>query len=81
MNRGRCTGSHNLLLDKSRRSRDVSPQTSCAFFSVASEQDDPHLSAMGTGPALGIDEDEAEDLIETSASETVINMWPWINHV
>jgi chloride channel 3/4/5 len=70
-----------LLPEKSRRTRDVSPQTSCSFVSERTEHDDPHLSATGTGPALGIDEDEAEDLIETSASETVINMWPWVNQV
>jgi len=67
------------VLEKSRRTRDVSPQTSCSFFPDAAEQDNLHLSATGTGPALGIDEDEAEDLIETSGSDTVINMWPWVN--
>ncbi|KAF8518751.1 Cl-channel protein [Gautieria morchelliformis] len=67
------------ILEKMRRSRDVSPQTCCAFTSEVNEQDDPHLPATSAGPALGIDEDEAENLIERSASETVINMWPWVN--
>jgi chloride channel 3/4/5 len=69
------------VTEKMRRSRDVAPQTCCAFTSEGNEQGDSHLPDTSAGPALGIDEDEAENLIESSASGTVINMWPWVNQV
>lgn len=69
------------VLEKTRRSRDVPPGTVCSFTFETAPQDVQDLSANanGTGPALGIDEEEADTLIENSASEAEINMWPWVN--
>lgn len=36
---------------------------------------------MSSGPAVGIDEDEVEELVERLAAGTVINMGPWVNQV
>ncbi|KAF8588706.1 Cl-channel protein [Ramaria rubella] len=63
------------VLEKSRQSRDVSPQTFCSFTSETVEQDDP---TAGTAPALGIDEDELENMVQASVSGAV-NMSPWVN--
>lgn len=69
------------MTEKSRHSRDVSPQTSCAFTSSTDEHDSPQPSTIGAGPTLGINEDEVENSLINSASGDVINMWPWINQV
>ncbi|KAF8520392.1 Cl-channel protein [Hysterangium stoloniferum] len=54
---------------------------SSLFTLETAPQDVQNLSANanGTGPALGIDEEEADNLIENSASGAEINMWPWVN--
>lgn len=66
---------------KARRTRDVFPETLCTFTAESVEEGVIRDPFTGTEPALGIDEDEAENIVETSTPESVINMWPWINQV
>lgn len=36
---------------------------------------------MTSGSALGVEEEVARELIETSASTDVLKLWPWVNQV
>jgi chloride channel 3/4/5 len=36
---------------------------------------------MTSGSALGVEEEVARELIETSASIDVLKLWPWVNQV
>jgi chloride channel 3/4/5 len=36
---------------------------------------------MTSGSALGVEEDVATELIETSATIDVLKLWPWVNQV
>lgn len=60
---------------------DISPSTPCAFTRGASDQEDFVLSDMTSGSALGVEEDVATELIETSATIDVLKLWPWVNQV
>jgi chloride channel 3/4/5 len=36
---------------------------------------------MTSGSALGVEEELATELIETSATVDVLKLWPWVNQV
>ncbi|KAG1767420.1 chloride channel [Suillus occidentalis] len=67
------------VLDKAQNVGDITPSTPCAFLREASDQEDFVLSDMTSGSALGVEEDLATELIETSASTDVLKLWPWVN--
>jgi chloride channel 3/4/5 len=67
------------VLDKAQNLGDISPSTPCAFTREASDQEDFVLSDMTSGSALGVEEDVATELIETSATIDVLKLWPWVN--
>ncbi|KAG2047130.1 hypothetical protein BDR06DRAFT_964310 [Suillus hirtellus] len=67
------------VLDKAQNVGDISPSTPCAFTRGASDQEDFVLSDMASGSALGVEEDVATELIETSATIDVLKLWPWVN--
>lgn len=67
------------VLDKAQNVGDISPSTPCAFTRGASDQEDFVLSDMTSGSALGVEEDVATELIETSATIDVLKLWPWVN--
>lgn len=67
------------VLDKAQNVGDISPSTPCVFTREASDQEDFVLSDMTSGSALGVEEDEATELIETSATIDVLKLWPWVN--
>ena len=60
---------------------DVSPETPCSFSRQASDQEDFVLSGVTSGSALGAEEDVAAELLETTASNDVLKLWPWVNQV
>ncbi|KAG1725409.1 chloride channel [Suillus paluster] len=67
------------VLDKAQGVGGISPNTSCAFTRQASDQEDFVLSDMTSGSALGVEEEVATELIETSATIDVLKLWPWVN--
>ncbi|KIK39991.1 hypothetical protein CY34DRAFT_807654 [Suillus luteus UH-Slu-Lm8-n1] len=67
------------VLDKAQNVGDITPSTPCAFLREASDQEDFVLSDMTSGSALGVEEDLATELIETSATIDVLKLWPWVN--
>ncbi|KAG2747073.1 hypothetical protein P692DRAFT_20780971 [Suillus brevipes Sb2] len=67
------------VLDKAQNVGDITPSTPCAFLREASDQEDFVLSDMTSGSALGVEEDLATELIETSATVDVLKLWPWVN--
>ncbi|KAG1861551.1 chloride channel [Suillus subalutaceus] len=67
------------VLDKAQNVGDISPSTPCAFTRETSDQEDFVLSDMTSGSALGVEEDVATELIETSATIDVLKLWPWVN--
>ena len=60
---------------------DVLPETPCSFIRQASDQEDFVLSGVTSGSALGVEEDVAVELLETTASNDVLKLWPWVNQV
>ncbi|KAG2112083.1 chloride channel [Suillus clintonianus] len=67
------------VLDKAQNVGGISPSTPCAFTREASDQEDFVLSDMTSGSALGVEEEEATELIETTATIDVLKLWPWVN--
>ncbi|KIJ49687.1 hypothetical protein M422DRAFT_777607 [Sphaerobolus stellatus SS14] len=67
------------VLKQTRLTRDISPEMPCTFTSDAVEGVIPDLPQTATAPALGIDQEEAENIIQTAASRDVISMGPWVN--
>ncbi|KAH7912423.1 chloride channel [Hygrophoropsis aurantiaca] len=67
------------VLDKAQNMGDVSPDTPCSFTRQASDQDDFVLSGVTSGSALGAEEEVATELLETTASNDVLKIWPWVN--
>jgi len=67
------------VLDKAQHMGDVSPETPCSFSRQASDQEDFVLSGVTSGSALGAEEDVAAELLETTASNDVLKLWPWVN--
>lgn len=61
--------------------RGVAPETSCSFSRQASDQEDFVLSGVTSGSALGAEEDDATELLETTASDDILKVWPWVNQV
>lgn len=60
---------------------DVTPDTQCSFNRQASDQEHDVLSGVGSGSALGAEEEVAAELLETTASNDVLKLWPWVNQV
>jgi len=67
--------------DKAEHMGDVSPETPCSFSRQASDQEDFVLSGVTSGSALGVEEDVAVELLETTASNDALKLWPWVNQV
>lgn len=74
------SGTHSIL-DKAQHMGDVSPETPCSFSRQASDQEDFVLSGVTSGSALGAEEDVAVELLETTSSNDVLKLWPWVNQV
>ncbi|KIJ60010.1 hypothetical protein HYDPIDRAFT_99474, partial [Hydnomerulius pinastri MD-312] len=67
------------VLDKAQHMGDVTPETPCSFSRQASDQEDFVLSGVTSGSALGAEEEVATELLETTASDDVLKVWPWVN--
>ncbi|KAF8837685.1 hypothetical protein BDN67DRAFT_1026839 [Paxillus ammoniavirescens] len=67
------------VLDKAQHMGDVTAETLCSFSRQASDQEDFVLSGVTSGSALGAEEDVAVELLETTASNDVLKVWPWVN--
>ncbi|KAF9227018.1 Cl-channel protein [Gyrodon lividus] len=67
------------VLDKAQHMGDVTPETPCSFSRQASDQEDFVLSGITSGSALGAEEEVAVELLETTASNDVLKVWPWVN--
>ncbi|KIM69533.1 hypothetical protein SCLCIDRAFT_1207982 [Scleroderma citrinum Foug A] len=67
------------VLDKAQHMGDVTPDTQCSFNRQASDQEHDVLSGVGSGSALGAEEEVAAELLETTASNDVLKLWPWVN--
>lgn len=74
------SGTHRIV-DKAQHMGDVLPETPCSFSRQASDQEDFVLSGVTSGSALGAEEDDAVELLETTASNDVLKLWPWVNQV
>ncbi|EGO25898.1 hypothetical protein SERLADRAFT_355881 [Serpula lacrymans var. lacrymans S7.9] len=67
------------VLDKAHKMGDIRPNTPCLFIREASDQEDLGLSGITSGPALGVEEEIATELIGTTASNDILKLWPWVN--
>ncbi|KAI6121899.1 chloride channel [Pisolithus sp. B1] len=63
-----------------RHTGDITLETECSFDRQGSEdQDDYVLSNVASGSALGAEEEVAAELLETTGSNDVLKLWPWVN--
>ncbi|KAL4073717.1 chloride channel [Scleroderma citrinum] len=67
------------VLDKAQHMGDITSETLCSFNRQASDQEHFILSGVGSGSALGAEEEVAAELLETTASNDVLKLWPWVN--
>ncbi|KAH0828174.1 chloride channel [Lanmaoa asiatica] len=74
-------GNYDLIVVQTRPNTWVMchPETSCSFSRQVSDQEDFVLSGVTSGSALGAEEDVAVELLETTASNDVLKLWPWVN--
>ncbi|KZP34403.1 Cl-channel protein [Athelia psychrophila] len=66
------------VLDNAKR-LGVAQATPCVFARAASDEGVAGLSDSASGPAIGIEEEMAAELIGTTVSSDVIKLWPWVN--
>lgn len=68
------------VLDQAQHMGDITPETECSFDRQSSEDQDDHvLSNVASGSALGAEEEVAAELLETTTSNNVLKLWPWVN--
>ncbi|KAF7985088.1 hypothetical protein HWV62_8969 [Athelia sp. TMB] len=67
------------VLDNAKRLGGVRPETPCLFTRSAEDEGVPGLSDSASGPAIGIEEELAAELIGTTVRGDVIKLWPWVN--
>ena len=71
-----------MYAEKAHKMGDIGPETSCQFVREANEGDeDLGLVGIESGPALGVEEEVATELIKTTSSNDVLTLWPWVNQV
>jgi chloride channel 3/4/5 len=67
--------------DNARELGDLSPDKRCSFMRDTTDRGVPGLSDSTPGPLMGIEEDVAEEIIETTVSNDILKFWPWVNQV
>ncbi|KII92648.1 hypothetical protein PLICRDRAFT_37425 [Plicaturopsis crispa FD-325 SS-3] len=67
------------VLDKATRMQNVSRETPCSFVYDGTNPGDLDLSNIASGPAIGVEEDIAVEIIEATAVSNVLKLWPWVN--
>ncbi|THH14591.1 hypothetical protein EW146_g5756 [Bondarzewia mesenterica] len=61
------------VVDRARRTQELSPDILCSFAPDPSIQEDPSWSA------IGIDDDISMDILHATASPDTLKLWPWVN--
>ncbi|KZS98475.1 Cl-channel protein [Sistotremastrum niveocremeum HHB9708] len=70
----------NYVLDKARQTQDLTPDMECSFVELQEDVEfTPHLPPTSASPAMGIEDHDAVELIETVTSDNVLKLWPWVN--
>ncbi|TFK53546.1 hypothetical protein OE88DRAFT_1676743 [Heliocybe sulcata] len=67
------------VIDKAQQMRRVSLQTPCSFAAERNAEGQLDTLGITSAPAIGLDEDSAEEIIHSTASDHVLNLWPWVN--
>ncbi|KAI8993977.1 Cl-channel protein [Trametes punicea] len=67
------------VLEKAKQVQEVLPETLVSFASDAQDHDEVELPGIAAGPAVGLDEDVSLDIMESTASQDVLKLWPWVN--
>ena len=61
--------------------QEVRADTPVTFAPDPEDNEDVELSGVASGPAVGIDEDISMEIMETTAADDVLKLWPWVNQV
>lgn len=70
--------------------KDIPPYALCSFIApesnstdqaLASADEEGTLLADVSCPAIGADEDISLGIIETTATSSTVQLWPWVNQV
>ncbi|THH31347.1 hypothetical protein EUX98_g2859 [Antrodiella citrinella] len=67
------------VLEKARKVHDVTSDTQCSFAADPDDNDDVEFSGTGAAPGVGMDEDIATEIVESTATPDVVKLWPWVN--
>lgn len=70
------------VLDNAKKLGDISDDAACSFLRDAeTDHGVAGLSDSASGPAIGIEEELARELINTTLSSDILKLWPWVNLV
>ncbi|KAI0759889.1 Cl-channel protein [Trametes elegans] len=67
------------VLEKAQHVQDVRPNTPVSFLSEPEEHEDVDFSGITAGPAVGVDDELSLEIMESTATEDVLKLWPWVN--
>jgi hypothetical protein len=71
-----------MTAGKYRRDQDTTSDSPVSFQSDGQDiQVDDTMAPLTSGPASGIEDDDAVELLETTVHDNVIRLWPWVNQV
>ncbi|KAI0645842.1 Cl-channel protein [Trametes meyenii] len=67
------------VLDKSKILQDIRADTPVSFAPDSEDDAEAEFDGIAAGPAVGIDDDISLEIIETTAAQDVLKLWPWVN--
>ncbi|KAI9067301.1 Cl-channel protein [Trametes sanguinea] len=67
------------VFEKARKVQDVRQETAVSFAADPEDHEDSELAGVAPGPAVGLDEDISLDIMESTAAEDILKLWPWVN--
>ncbi|KAI0358600.1 Cl-channel protein [Trametes cingulata] len=67
------------VLEQARKVQDVRPDTPVSLAADSEDHEDADFAGLAAGPAVGLDEDISLEIMETTASEDILKLWPWVN--
>ncbi|CAL1706212.1 unnamed protein product [Somion occarium] len=67
------------VIDKVRLIHDLTLDTPCSFVRDSEDQEGFEFADIVTDPGMGLDEDTLMEIIENTATQSVVKFWPWVN--
>ena len=65
--------------EKAKGLQDVRTNTPVSFAPDTEDLEEAGFAGVAAGPAVGLDEDISLDIMESTATQDVLKLWPWVN--